>query len=250
MNTTVYLCEDSLESIFTGVYDAWASRRGHSHVKLAMNSADTLELFCDYVTVTTDTDKADRVSRSIREKISLRAWQMVYRAAMSPEASKADDIYRFLVGGFYFGAKVVRMLAEPAVARIHELNRFVGNEAHYYREFLRFDLCGENILFARIRPKSNILTMLTPHFADRISGENFLILDVGRSLAAVHPADRPWYLTSLSRDTAESLLSPEPDEYRRLWQTFYESIAIEERRNPRLQRNMMPLRYREFMPEA
>ena len=32
----VFQCEDSLTGILTGVYDGWASRLGHSHVRLAM----------------------------------------------------------------------------------------------------------------------------------------------------------------------------------------------------------------------
>ena len=249
MNTTIYLCDDNLDSIFTAVYDAWASRKGHNHVRLQMNRAVTMELFCDYVTVIPDSTKAESVSRSIRGKISPKAWHMVYRAAMSPEDSRADDIYRFLVGGFYYGARVVDMLTEPAVRRIQELNRNIANETHYHKEFLRFDATIEGILFARIRPKGNILTMLAPHFADRLSGEDFIILDVGRQLAAVHPAGKEWYLAGLSREQAEALLTRKPDEYRELWKTFYDTIAITERKNPLLQRNHMPLWYREFMTE-
>lgn len=249
MNTTIYLCDDDLDSIFTAIYDAWASGKGHRHIRLQMNRAVTMELFCDYVTVIPDADKAQKVSRSIREKISPKAWHMVYRAAMSPEDSRADDIYRFLIGGFYYGARAADMLAEPAVRRIQELNRTIANEAHYHKEFLRFDATAEGILFARIRPKGNVLAMLAPHFADRLSGENFLILDVGRQLAAIHPAGKDWYLTTLSREQAETLLSQKPDEYRDLWKTFYDTIAIRERINPLLQRNNMPLWYREFMTE-
>ena len=44
-----------------------------------------------------------------------------------------------------------------------------------------------------------------------------------------------------------------PDEkeaqYRRLWKTFFDTIAIRERRNPRCQRSNMPLRYRSTMTE-
>lgn len=31
---TVFVCEDSLDGILTGVYDAWDSRLGHSGVRL------------------------------------------------------------------------------------------------------------------------------------------------------------------------------------------------------------------------
>ena len=31
---TIFLCDDTMEGIFTAVYDAWASRLGHANVKL------------------------------------------------------------------------------------------------------------------------------------------------------------------------------------------------------------------------
>jgi len=249
MEKTIYLCEDNLESILTGVYDAWASRKGHSRVKLKLDQVDTLELFADYVTVEADGDKAEKLRRSIQKKISMEAWEVVYRAAMSEQDTKADDIYRFLVGGFYYGSRVLDMMAEPAVMRLVEINRAVGNEAHFTREFLRFDEREGGILLGRIHPKNHVLTLVMPHFADRLSGENFMILDTGRSVAGIHPANQPWYITELSREDAEQLLAVKRDEYRDLWKTFFHAIAIEARKNPKLQRNMMPLRYREFMTE-
>lgn len=246
---TIFLCENSPEGILTAVYDAWASRRGHSHVKLKLNQEDSLELFADYVTVEPDMEKAEKVRRSIQQKISRYAWEMVYRAALSEREEKADDIYRFLVGGFYYGSRVVNMLAEPVVMRITEMNRSVSNEAHFTREFLRFDEREGGILFAKIRAKNDVLTLVVPHFADRLSGENFLILDVSRNRAAVHPAGSSWYLTELTPEQADELLSTRPDEYRDLWKTFFHAIAIEARKNPKLQRNMMPLHYREFALE-
>lgn len=263
---TVFICEDNLDSILTGVYDAWASKQGHAHVQLALNNAFTYSLLCSYVTVKTDAGKAESVVRSIKKKISVLAWQMVYRAAMSDDETKADAVYRFLISGFHFGARITEMLAEPAVQKIFALNRQVANEAHFYREILRFesvipsvddvaaaslhdaDHRGE-ILYAKIRPKSNVLAMVAPHFADRLPSEHFLILDVGRSIAAVHPADRPWFLTPLAKEQADTLFAQNTDQYPDLWKTFYHMIAIKERKNPRLQRNMLPLRYREFMTE-
>lgn len=72
MYTTIYLCEDNLDSILTGVYDAWASRKGHSHVRLQMKQETTMELFCDYISVEADTQKAEKVSRSIKKRFPSR----------------------------------------------------------------------------------------------------------------------------------------------------------------------------------
>ena len=141
------------------------------------------------------------------------------------------------------------MMAEPVVMRMTELARSVSNEAHEWKQFIRFDEQAGRILFARFRPKNNVILSVSAHFADRLSGENFLILDTGRSIAAVHPAGQNWYLTSLSEVDANAAFSSQPDEYRDLWKTFFDSIAIRERTNPKLQQNMMPLRYREYAVE-
>ncbi|WP_434311309.1 TIGR03915 family putative DNA repair protein [Hominifimenecus sp. rT4P-3] len=246
---TIFVCGDDLESILTAVYEAWASRKGHSHVKLEIQKEDTMELFSTYVPVEKDSEKAGKVMRSIRQKIGEEAWSMVYRAALSEHESRADDIYRFLIGGFYYGPKALKMLAEPAVYRLMELNRAVGNESHFFKEFLRFDEREGHVLFGRFRPKNNVISLVMPHFADRLPRENFLILDMGRSLAGVHPAGGEWYLASLAPEVAEELMSVKADGYRDLWKTFYQAIAIKERKNEKLQRNMMPLRYREYMTE-
>lgn len=249
MEQTIFLCEDTPEGIFTGIYDAWASRRGHSHVKLKLNQTDTMELFSEYVSVAPDAEKAKKVRRSIQRKIGIPAWQAIYRSVLSREESKADDIYRFLVGGFYYGPQVMGMLSEPAVMRIIQMNRAVGNEAHHYKEFLRFAEAENRILFAKIRPKNQVLPLVTPHFAQRLSRENFLILDVGRSLAALHPAGKEWYLAKLSPAQQEMVPNPEEDAFGRLWQAFFQKVAVEQRENTGLQRGNLPLRYREFMNE-
>ena len=62
----VFQCEDSLTGILTGVYDGWASRLGHSHVRLAILDQGNMELFCEYEEVMADTDKAGKVLRTIR----------------------------------------------------------------------------------------------------------------------------------------------------------------------------------------
>ena len=47
----VFQCEDTLTGILTGVYDAWASRLGHEHVRLRSGEYEDLELFCEYTEV-------------------------------------------------------------------------------------------------------------------------------------------------------------------------------------------------------
>ena len=44
----VFVCEDSPEGIFTGVYDAWNSRLGHENVRLEVQGEYNYSLFSEY----------------------------------------------------------------------------------------------------------------------------------------------------------------------------------------------------------
>ena len=76
---TIFWCEDSLDGILTGIYDAWDSRLGHNQVKLKTDAQDTLELFCDYRQVKTDAVKAEKVLRTIRDRLGEEAFEAVWR---------------------------------------------------------------------------------------------------------------------------------------------------------------------------
>ena len=197
---TVYTCSPDLASILTCIYEAWNSRLGYRNVQLMTEPVGNLELFCDYCHVEPDTEKAASVTRSIQKKIGATAWRLVYLCAMSERSDAPDIIYRFLLYGFSYGKDTLHMLQEPAVFHAFEVSRQVTNEAHSFREFIRFAniSSGFPILVSHISPKANVLTLVAPHFSDRLPSENWMILDDNRQLAVVHPADRPFYLTRLS----------------------------------------------------
>ncbi|MBO5199380.1 MAG: TIGR03915 family putative DNA repair protein [Lachnospiraceae bacterium] len=249
----VYLCEDSVDGIFTGVYDAWASRLGHDNVKLLAQSGEVYEpeLFCEYQRVETDPEKAGKVLKTIRNRISEYAAQMLIRACCSADEEKADDIYRFIVLGLNMGRRTSDQLSDPHVMSIFEKDRQVGNEAHHYLGFLRFSRVKEGVLFAEFEPKGDITAIVAPHFADRLPDENFIICDRRRRKAAVHPAGDQWFLTEVSEELLQKMeeSSDRGDEYRNLWKVFFTSIGIEERRNEKLQNNLLPKRFRSMMTE-
>ena len=251
-DVTVFLCGPEPEDIFTAVYDAWASRLGHDHVRLEIDSPQRqIGLFCQYVSVVRDLEKAEKVSRSIARKISWEAYSGVYRAALSFEADRADAIYRFLVEGFRVGANVIHRLQHPAVCRVFELSRKVGNETHLFLGFTRFCQWKNGVLFARLAPKCNVLPLVAPHFDDRMSEENWVIYDEIRGKAAVHTAGGSWFMVDTVDAGWKEWLQSMDDgsQWEELWRTFVEHIVIEPRRNPGLQRNLLPLWYRKNMTE-
>lgn len=248
---TIYTCENTFEAMMTCIYDAWDSKKGHQNIRLKAEPVGDMELFCEYRPIQTDTAKAQKVVRSIQRKLSNTAYIMVYRCAMSEQPDKLDRIYRFLLLGFAYPDKITDMLQHPYVNAVFALSRSVMNEAHIFREIVRFQALPDGVLVAHIEPKSNILTLLYPAFDDRMPSENWLIIDDTRSIAAIHSADQETYLTTLSTDELQRLKHTEDmtDPFIDMWKSFFHHIEITERKNPSCQRTHLPLWYQKHATE-
>lgn len=251
----IYMCEDSIDGIFTAIYDAWSSKYGHDNIRIDIqkeeNQSYNIELFSEYIHVITDHEKAIKVANSIKNKISMDAFDMACHAAWSDSDDKGDVIYRFLILGFAVGAKIVDSLANDVVMKIFTMNRNVDNEAHHFLGFIRFSESSGNILLSKIKPQNDILRLLAPHFSDRLSNENFIIYDETRKTAIVHKTGYPWIYTLADNLKLEkfSEYSEQEEEFQNLWKTFFDSIAITERKNKKLQQSNLPKRFHDNIIE-
>lgn len=251
----IYLCEDSIDGIFTAIYDAWDSRYGHDNMAIQVQNSKNenfnMELFSEYIKVSASEEKTRKVTKAIKEKISEEAFEMVCYAAFSDNDQKGDMIYRFLIQGFSLGAKVMNCFGSGPVMNLFELKRNVGYECHHFLGFVRFSETINHILLSKISPQNDILRLIAPHFSDRLNTENFVIYDEKRKTAVVHRSGFPWIYVLADEFNLDKFqeLSDQEEEFQLLWKTFFDTIAIKERINPKLQRNNLPIRFRSNLPE-
>lgn len=270
---TIFSCEDSVDGIFTAVYDAWDSGLGLRNVTVQTGENQNYQLFADYRQVETDHDKAAKVADTIRDKMGMEDYEILYQAALSHSLDKGEAIFGTMVLGLAVlrQKNITRNLREPCVMRVFELARAVQTEAHHYRMFVRlkelddprphYEDCisarqmeadwEQGIMFCEIEPKHQVLALLGDHFSDRFPGMNFMIYDRTHRECLVHRARMRWVI--LQDVTLEEEMvhrySEKEREYARLWKGFVNSIAIEERKNPRCQMNFMPKKYWKYMTE-
>lgn len=253
MGKVVFQCEDSTDGIFTGIYDAWDSRVGHRNVKLEAGRENDMELFSEYRRVETDGVKAGKVAATIRRKLKADVYEQIYNATLSREKDKAEHIYRTVVMGLYMpdGENIMQNLSNYSVRRVFECSRRAGHEAHQFTGFLRFSELKNKVLFAQIEPENKVLPLIGDHFSDRFPLEDFLIYDKTHQMFLAHAANRPWMLISGEVPDKEMIndISENELRYRKLWKVFHRTIGIEERKNARLQQQLLPLRYRKDMTE-
>lgn len=253
MEEKYLICEDSLEGVFTGIYEAYALRQEHEHIHIQIGEEENLRLFAVYIKIDMDKRKAGKVAATIQRRLGQEAYYEICSALATQEAEKGEAVYKTVVCGLQMkeGRWVMGNLANPYVHKVFELARRAKNEAHHWKEFLRFQELESGILFSKIGAKNNILSFIVPHFADRLPLCNFVIYDENRGIFAVHPAARNWYLVTDGevKEQQYSRYSKKEEEYQELFKHFCHKIAIKERKNLKLQQNMLPLWFQEYMVE-
>ena len=249
----VLQCEDSIEGIFSAVYSAWELKYGHENTQIQVLgfAEHNIELFTTYVPLAADAEKAGKVISTIRRICSDMVYEHLFKAACADASDKADAIYRYIQVALKMGNRVVNHFTNPAVVRIMELSRAVGNAEHHYLGFLRFIEIPGNILLARYAPKPRLTELIIPHFVERFPEERFVIWDTVRNEAGIHVPGQNYILLKLT-DAQVAVLESYTEDNRKAeqkWKSFVESISVKERENLKLQRNNIPLHFRTYMPE-
>ena len=248
---TIFLCEGGFYGILSGVYEVYASRLGLENCRLELKEEYEPRLFADYRELDLHVELAEKVARTVRERMSEDAFVWVYRSSLHKNTDRADWILRFIELGLSCGRNVLNRMQHPAVYEIFAMNRYVWNEAHLLTGFVRFKKLPDGLFYGRIGPENDCLEIVAGHFADRLSGEKWILYDEKRKKAAFHSPDGRWAVMDHMEDSVMERMSEqaEADVFADMWNAFFHSIAITERTNPRCQRSFLPLRYRKYMTE-
>jgi len=246
----ILICEDSVEGVFTAVYEAYERKYNHDDTYIQVGSEENFRLFSEYSQITTNNVKAGKVANTLRKRFGVQDFEDICYVLCSSDKEKGQAVYQTIVNGLKRKktGRLLDDLTNPYVQKAMELRRNVWHEVHHYMGFLRFKETKKGVLFAKFSAKNNIIIYLAVHFGDRLAQENFVIGDMNRRIYAIHPKGEEWYL--LSGDNIEDVeLSENETEYQELFRHFCNRISIKERKNIKLQKNLLPLRYREHMIE-
>jgi probable DNA metabolism protein len=239
-----YIYDGSFEGLLTCIYEAYY--RKEKPARVLKNETIQQGLLDTNVYIPSDPEKAGKVYNSIIGKISPEAMQNAYYAYLSNDENTGTYVYNYIRLGFKLGGKVDLYLADDRVLKIHEISRRVSSERHLMLGLIRFRQIRGEIYYASYKPDNNITALLAPHFADRMSDQNWVIHDVKRNIAALYNKEK-WVITDISSDSFN--FSEEEMDYQGLWKDYFKNIAIQDRINPRLQRQHMPKRYWEYLIE-
>ncbi len=203
-------------------------------------------LLADTVHVETDAERAEKLSRDVCSRISPRALRRSFYAFLSETREAEYHIYRYLWLGWELGADVDACLGDDHVHAVHGMSRCTGREAHRMYGFLRFRQLEGGLYYAPMESECDVLCLVAQHFLSRMGDQDWMIHDLAREQAAVY---RWGKLAFAAVPGFDPRLSGEEDLCQGLWKKYFKTIAVAERRNPRLQASCMPKKYWKILVE-
>jgi probable DNA metabolism protein len=204
-------------------------------------------LDAEYFDVSTDAVNAERVMAAISLKISPKTAETCFYAFLSEDVSALYAIYHFLILGFSIGEDVVNFSQNAHVLKTVATARAVFREATRLIELARFTETETGVFYADISPKYNCLPLLAEHFSDRFMNMAWVVHDTSRSRALIYDTNE-CIITDTPKD-ARVALSADEQRYRELWKSFFKAVTNGQRKNPKLQRSLLPLYYRKHVTE-
>ena len=239
----IYSYDGSFEGLMCCVFESFMKKE----TPVSVIIGEPMQLsFTPIKEIETDTEKAKRVINAIPNKISDFFFDTVRKMFISCAENKDLLLVEYLQKGFTYGKKIEYMLADETVDAVNKAVFHCTHEAHLLKGFIRFsDYNG--YLAAVIEPKNKVIPLLAAHFTDRFRNENFMIYDRTHRMALIYFSHRAEIAENIdfelpAADTVEEY-------YRELWKSFYRTIGIKERYNPRCRVNLMPKRFWANMTE-
>lgn len=215
-------------------------------------AAAEADLFSRRTDVPTDPAEAAGFEEALRRIGGGAEIEVLMRCHASADPRVPSLLLHYVAETLRTGRPPGSRLTDPRILAVRKLDEKVCFEISRFLGFVRFRRAAEHLWYAPVNPDADIVGFLGPHFADRFSGQSFLIHDVKRDTAFWH-AEGSCGLAALSAMPAalrERLGRDAEPEVTELWKRYFERIAIPERRNPRLQARLLPRRYRPYLTET
>ena len=238
----IYRYDGSFEGFLCCVFDSYQNREVPGGICPAEELEASLFPIWDAVF---DPDHARRVLAKV-EAIAPAARSLVERGFLTCAPEREMMLYRFIRSLLREGAPLLQRLSHDDVLPLRQAVQHLEGEAHLLKGFVRFSDLG-GFLVGEIQPKNRVLPLLGRHFCQRCLGERFLLYDRTHKEALLGQEGR-WCVMPLAEFTM-ALPDETEAKFRRLWKTFYDTVAIRERYNPKTRRTHMPMRYWGTMTE-
>ncbi len=238
-----YLYDGTADGLFSAISWILEEEADPENVVLAEHEQ---ALFEDGFFINTDSIQAEQLFTRLRYRAPDAAYTL-YLFMLAEKGGMESSLLHYISLVFTHGDKVSGYLTHPAVRDIVSTAKKAGRELHRMKGLLRFEQLQDGAYLAKMEPDHNIIQPLASYFRTRLRAQPWFLYDVKRRTAA------QWSSGVLQFGAIEQFITPalsaDEKKVQLLWRTFFKTIAISDRKNPRLQKSNMPMKYWKYLTE-
>jgi probable DNA metabolism protein len=250
MYTLIY--DGTFEGLLTAVFEIYD--RKLLHVKLIKGEWHSTAMFEEVIQVITDENRATRVLRGLRKKLSAAGVQRLYIAHMAEMENEECAIIGFIRYVFDSDINVEEDYGNKYVMRLSEILKMVRREKHRMEAFIRFQKLKDETFYATVEPDFNVLPLLIRHFKNRYTDQKWIIYDLKRRYGIHYDLHDTQYISLDFSEVGKptdvvSAFTEDEKIYQHLWKNYFTSVNIVARKNTRLHLRHIPKRYWRHLTE-
>ena len=253
----IFVYDGTLEGLLSAIFEIYRLKVTEV-TDISPEERHREELFSDSIRVDTVPEHAARVLAGLERRSGnggLRRWLL--RALLSEHERVERLVLHYCRRQFTSEHDVSQDSADPRIRQLQRLDQQMGREIHRLHQFVRFQETPDGLFVALINPDFNVLPVGCDHFVARYPAMHWLIYDTRRHYG-FHwdPELRRAEFTTLDteqdgrlRYLSQEMLAGGETDYQQLWQTYFRSVDIPERRNLKVHLAHVPRRYHRYLTE-
>lgn len=248
-----FVYDGSFEGLLTAVFDIYEGKALTAHIVPADRYQP--DVFAEKREVITDATKANRVWKGLQKRLSAHALLNIFSVHLSERPDRESLLLSFFRRVFAEELWVEEDFSSSVVLQIAQIGKQLHREKHRFEAFVRFTQLRDGVYFATIDPDFNVLPLIGPHFTERFADQEWIIYDIRRRYGLHYDTHKVQevYFDFQPHHTLHSIpddLSAEEEELtQKLWQVYFRSVNIPARRNMKLHRKHLPIRYWKYLTE-
>ena len=250
----VFVFDNTFEGLLTTVFESYSRKMVPEKI---LTEQQQIPLFTDHIIrITTDEEKAQRVWKGLKKKISPSACTMVAVTFLADVEDVGGLLFRYICKAINAPKSIETNFVDPDVLETSKLYKKVCKESHRIEQFVRFQKSADGIFFAPVSPQHNVLPLKIQHFTDRFADQKWVIYDTRRNYGFYYDLEKTQEITfdnlridSHSGKLDEEAMASDEKLYQQMWKTYFKAMTIKERINPKLHRQHLPRRYWKYLTE-
>ena len=198
----------------------------------------------------------DRVWKGLQKRLSAMALSVITVTWLSELPETDMLLFRYIRKAIDAPRTIELNFGDPDVLEVSKVWKKVTNERLRVIQFLRFQKAADGTFFAAVKPVYNVLPLTLPHLKDRFADQCWLLYDLKREYGYYYDLKEATEVRFEEKEAhllsgllGEELMDADEKLFQQMWKTYFKSIAIKERLNPKLHRQHMPARFWKYMPE-